>query len=242
MANFQNTLYTSNPDVGCNLKPPVASIMTLQHHSGSDLRSISPQKTKPTPHLHRPDSVRVNPYMLIHTIPSFQHTLYISNLDVRCSLKPPLASIMTVHSSLGLRSTPKTPKFTPDLHRHRPNSLRVDPYGHSHHIKVPKHFVHIQYGCGVQSEASCSLNHDITTSLGLRSTLLKDQTFAPHLPRCKSVRVDPYGHSHHTKLPTHFVYIQYGCPMQSEASSSLNITRAQIYPQNPQIHPRPAQA
>jgi hypothetical protein len=28
---------------------------------------------------------------------------------------------------------------------------------------VPKHFVYIQYGCGMQSEASCSLNHDITT-------------------------------------------------------------------------------
>ncbi len=61
-------------------------------------------------------------------------------------------------------------KKKPSPHLHRPNSVRVDPYDRSHHIKVPKHFVYIQYGCGMQSEASCSLNHDITTSLRLRST------------------------------------------------------------------------
>jgi hypothetical protein len=31
------------------------------------------------------------------------------------------------------------------------NSVRVHPYAHPQHIKVLKHFVYIQYGCGMQS-------------------------------------------------------------------------------------------
>jgi len=114
---------------------------------------------------------------------------------------------------------PNKPKSTPNLRR--PNSVRVDSYAHSHHLKLPKHCVYIQYGCGMQSEACCSLNHDITTSLGLRSTPKKPRS-APHLHRPNSVRVDPYGHSHHIKVPKHFAYIQYGCGVQSEACCSLN--------------------
>jgi hypothetical protein len=73
-----------------------------------------------------------------------------------------------ITSSLGLRSTSISPKINPDLHRH--NSVRVDPYAHPQHIKVLKHFVYIQYGCGMQSEAYVNHSHDITTSLRLRST------------------------------------------------------------------------
>jgi hypothetical protein len=100
---------------------------------------------------------------------------------------------------------PKTQKSTPHL-LHRPNivSVRVDPYAHSHHIKVPKHFVCIQYGCGVQSEAFCTLNHDITTSLRLRFTP-KTPKSALNLHRPNSVRRDPYGHSHQIKVTKHFV-------------------------------------
>ena len=57
------------------------------------------------------------------------------------------------------------------------------------YVKVPKHFAYIQSGCGIQSEASCSLNHDITTSLGLRSSPKKTKS-APHLHRLISVRVN----------------------------------------------------
>ncbi len=66
------------------------------------------------------------------------------------------------------------PQNLPTPHLHSPkNSIRVDPYAHSHHhFKVPKHFVYyIQYGFGIKSEACCSLNHYIATSLWLRSTL-----------------------------------------------------------------------
>ncbi len=42
--------------------------------------------------------------------------------------------------------------------------------------------------------------------------------FGPHTPhRNYSVRVNPYAHSQHIKVLKlkHFVYIQYGCEMQS---------------------------
>jgi hypothetical protein len=88
--------------------------------------------------------------------------------------------------------------------------------------KVPKHFAYIQYGCWMQSEASCSLNHDITTtSLGLRLTPQNPKS-APHLHRHISVRANSYGHSHYFNVLKHFVYIQYGCGVLSEACCSLN--------------------
>ena len=141
-------------------------------------------------------------------------------MDVGSSLKPAVASTMTLQHHSGSDLPP--PKKKPTPHLHRPNSVRVDPYDRSHHIKELKHFVYIQYGCGMQSEAFCSLNHDFTTSLRLRFTPQKTKS-APHLHRDNSVRVDPYAHSHHLKIPKHFVYIQYECGIQSEACcTSLN--------------------
>jgi len=44
-------------------------------------------------------------------------------------------------------------------------------HAHSQHIKVFKHFVYIQYGCGMPSTLGvCSLNHDTTTSYRLGHT------------------------------------------------------------------------
>ena len=153
--------------------------------------------------------------MPIHTISWCQNTLCTSNMDVGSSLKHVVASTdITTSISIGLRSAPK-PQSPPPTCTGL-NIVRVDPYAHSHHIKVPKHFVYIQYGCGIQSEACCSLNYDFTTSLRLRSAP-KTPKPTPHLHRPSSVRVDPYVHSHHINVPKNFVYIQYGCWIQSEA-------------------------
>jgi hypothetical protein len=149
-------------------------------------------------------------------------------MDVGSTLKHVVASTMTldhdITTSIRLRSAPK-PKSPPPTCTGL-NIVRVDPYAHSHHIKVPKNFVYIQYGCGIQSEACCSLNNDIATSLGLRSAP-KTPKPTPHLHRPSSVRVDPYVHSHHINVPKYFVNIQYGCWIQYEACCSLkhDITR-----------------
>jgi hypothetical protein len=50
-------------------------------------------------------------------------------------------------------------------------SVRVHPpYAHPQHLKVIRHFVYIQYRCGMQSMGVCSLNHDLKTSYRLGHT------------------------------------------------------------------------
>jgi hypothetical protein len=59
----------------------------------------------------------------------------------------------------------------------------MHPYAHPHHLKLLKHFVYIQYGCGMQSMGVCSLNNDTATSYRLEG--LSHTTFSlkihPHL-------------------------------------------------------------
>jgi hypothetical protein len=50
------------------------------------------------------------------------------------------------------------------------NGIRVHPYVHPQHLKVLKHSVYIQHGCGMQSMGVFSLNHDTTTSYRLGHT------------------------------------------------------------------------
>ncbi len=98
-------------------------------------------------------------------------TSYISNMDVGSNQKESCCGLnFDITTSHQLGSTPKTPKFTTDLQRR----ITVTPYAsYKQHTKVPKHFVYIQYGCGIQSEDCCSLSFDIMTShwlTGLQST------------------------------------------------------------------------
>ena len=78
---------------------------------------------------------------------------------------------------------PNFPKF--GHHFHRYNSVRVHPYAHPQHMKVLKHLTYIQYGWGMQSGVANSLNHDTTTSFGLRhSPILRNLA-----PTCTGIAV-----------------------------------------------------
>ena len=118
------------------------------------------------------------------------------------------------------------------------------PYAHTQHIKVPQHFVYIQYGCGIQSEAYCGLIDGITTSHELRSTP-KTPKSNRDLQRRITVRVAPYAHTQRSiKVPQHFVYIQYIVgsslkPIEASTMASQHITQAQVYPQNPNSNSTP---
>jgi hypothetical protein len=78
---------------------------------------------------------------------------------------------------------------------HRYYSVRVNPYAHSQHIKVLKHIVYIQYRCGMQSEASCSFNHDTPVSFGFAHTPIF-QNLAPTpltgITVCKGKLICPF--------------------------------------------------
>ena len=60
----------------------------------------------------------------------------------------------------------------------------------------------------MQSMGLWSLNHDLTTSLGLSHTP-NFSKIHPHLNKCTSVRVHPCTHPQHIKVLKHFVYIIY---------------------------------
>ena len=177
-----------------------------------------PNFQKSTPALHRHNSVRVHPYAHPQHIKVLKHFVYIQN-GFGMQSTGVWSLNHDIATSLGLSPYPNFQKSTPALHRH--NSGRVHPYAHSQHIKVLKHFVYIWYGCGMQSMVGWSLNHVITTSLGLSYTLIIQKS-TPDLQRRYSVRVHPYAHSQHIKVLKLFIYICYGCGMQSKGVWSLN--------------------
>jgi hypothetical protein len=123
------------------------------------------------------------------------------------------------HSTLGLHITPIFQNDGPHLHRY--NSVRVHPYAHPQHMKVLNHYIHIQYGCGMQSVVVYSIKHNTTTSFGLRLAPIF-QNLAPTWYRYNCVTVHPYAHPQHMKVLEHFVYFQYGCGMQLVVFYSLN--------------------
>ena len=90
-----------------------------------------------------------------------------------------------------------------------------------HNISRCSNTLYIWYGSGMQFTVVCSLNHDLTTILGLNHTpiFLKSN---PTWHKSNSVRVDPYAHPQHIKVLKHFVYIWYGSGMQSTVVWSLN--------------------
>jgi hypothetical protein len=85
-----------------------------------------------------------------------------------------------------------------------------------------------------------SLNHDITTSLGLGPTPIIRKSI-PDLHRRNSVRVHPYAHPQHIKvLNTLYTYdMDVGCSLWGFGASTMILQhpRAQLYPNFPKIHP-----
>ena len=61
----------------------------------------------------------------------------------------------------------------------------MHPYAHPQHMKVLKHIVYFQYGCGMQSVVAYSLNHDTTMSFGLHLTPI----FQNLAPTCTCITV-----------------------------------------------------
>ena len=129
--------------------------------------SHAPNFPKIHPHLHRCNSVRVHLYAHPQHIKVLKHFTFIW---YGCGMQSTgLWSLNhDLTASLGLSHAPNFPKIHPNLHMR--NSVRVHPYAHPQHIKVLKHFVYTWYGCGMQSMGLWSLNHDLTTSLGLSHT------------------------------------------------------------------------
>jgi len=123
------------------------------------------------------------------------------------------------HNIIQAPPYPISPKTHPHLHTYY--SIRMHPYAHSQYLKVLKHFLYIQYGCGMQSIGVCSLYHDTATSYRLGHTPFSHKS--PPTCICNTaIMMHPYAHPQHLKVLKHFLCIQYGCGMQSMGVWSLN--------------------
>ena len=146
--------------VGCCQWGSPASTMVPQYHIGSFWFNLSTpffQKITPPP----PEQVlqckgapicpsRVYEcaqtlHMPIQSIWMCSNTSYTSNMDVGCSLGPLAASTMTPQRHLAQ----PYPTWT-DV------TVRLDPYAQPQHMNVLKHFIYLQYGCGMQTARVCS--------------------------------------------------------------------------------------
>ena len=102
-----------------------------------------------------------------------------------------------------------------------PPDPKVHPNAFSQHMKVLKHFICMYYGCVMQSGVVYSLNNDTTTSFSLRQTPIF-QNLPPPLHHHNCVRVHHNAFPQHMKVLKHFIYVYYGCVMQSGVVYSLN--------------------
>ena len=73
----------------------------------------------------------------------------------------------------------------------------------------------------MQSGVVYSLNNDTTMSFWLRQTPI-NQNLAPPLHRYNCVRVHPNAIPQQMKVLKHFIYVYYGCVMQSGVVYSFN--------------------
>jgi hypothetical protein len=115
------------------------------------------------------NDVRVHPYSLETTYQWLKHYIYVIQMiwmwdTVNGGLQP-----QPWHHNI-IQTQPYSifPKIHPHLHMYY--GIRVHPYAHPQHLKVLKHFLYIQYGCGIQSMGVGSLSHDTTTSYRLSHT------------------------------------------------------------------------
>ncbi len=167
-----NTLYTYHMDVDCTPQGVWASTMALHHHLGSGL----PQNLIiSTPHLNRHTSVRVDPYPFIAYQGAKTLSIHISygcGMHSLWGFEPqPWHYIVVIQTQVsGLRSTPKSWKSTPYLHRHTLWGWTHMPI---HSISRCLNTLYISYGCGLHSTGGLSINHGTTSSLRLRSNYPK---------------------------------------------------------------------
>jgi hypothetical protein len=95
-------------------------------------------------------------------------------------------------------------------------------------MKVLKHFIYMYYGCVMQSGVVYSLNkNDTTMSFWLHLTPTF-QNLPPPLNHHACVRVHPNAFPQHMKVLKHFIYMYYGCVMQSGVVYSLNKVKTML--------------
>jgi hypothetical protein len=100
-------------------------------------------------------------------------------------------------------------------------TVRVDPYTHSLHIKVLKHFIYIIWMWIVLYRGfEPQPWHYIIPQAQVYPKIVPK--IHPQPPQAYTVRVDPYAHQQHVKVLKNYAYIAYGCGIHSTVCLSLN--------------------
>jgi len=159
-----STVYTSNMDAGCSQWGFSASTVTPQHHTGSAIPLFSWKLPSPVHVMVRHTDAPICP----STASPCDKTLCIHPIWMWDAVNGGSQPQPWHHNIIQARPYPIFPKTHPHLHTYY--SIRVHPYAHPQHLKVLKHFVYIQYGCGMQSMGVFSLNRDTATSYRLGHT------------------------------------------------------------------------
>jgi hypothetical protein len=165
-------------DVGCSQWGYEASTMTPQHHTGSAIPHF-PHISPPPAHVLQHKNAPICP----STASEGAKTLCIHPIWMWDAVNGGLKPQPWHRNIIQARPYPIFPILHPHLHTYY--SIRMHPYAHPQHLKVLKHFVYIQYGCGMQSMGVWSLNNDTATSYRLGHTPFS--LFHPHLkitPTC----------------------------------------------------------
>ncbi len=188
-------------DVGCSL---YGEVWSLNHHITTSLGlSHTPHFLKSIPNLYRCNGIRVDTYAHPQHIKVLK---YFVCIQYQCGMQSMGAWSLNHHitTSLGRRHTPHFLQSIPNLLRH--NSVRVDTYAHPQHIKVKKTLCiyGMDVGCSLYG-GGWSLNHHITTSLGLCPSTSQNslKSILDNLHRGNSVSVDPDAHPQHIKVLKH---------------------------------------
>jgi len=156
--------------------------MILQHHAGGS--AILHISLKFTPTCTCINGIRVYPYahpQHLKVLKRFVYTQYGCGMHSMGVFSLNHDTAIATSYRIGHSHTPHFPKI--HLHLHMYYSIRMHPYAHPQHLKVLKHFVYTQYGCGMHSMGVCSLNHDTTTSYRLGHT----PVFLKFTPTCTSI-------------------------------------------------------
>ncbi len=192
---------------------------------------IFPKKSPP--HHPRYDSLSVHPYAHPKHIKVLKHFIYIQyGCEMQSVGVPSLSHGSTV--SFGSTLLPHFSKKSPPTCTGV--TVRLEPTAY----EGAKYFIYIQDGCGTQSTGAETLHihmiwmwdevcggsqpqpwhHNVVGTLSHPNF---SKIHPHHLDMmCNSVRVHPYAHPQHIKVIKHFVYIHYGCGMQSTGVPSLN--------------------
>ncbi len=156
--------HTSNKDVGSSQWWSTASTMSSCHHFIATL-TINYQNLG---QLYQCNCVRrVHPY-------AYQqqwwcsNTFHTSNMDVGSSQWLSTASTLSSCYHFIIATVTQTYQNLGQLCQW--NCVRVHPYAYPQQMIVLKHFIYIQYGCGMQSAGVCNLNHDAMTQFVIHLT------------------------------------------------------------------------